>query len=91
MNKRDAGIVWSYNRSKMYSLAHAYANASGAKERAWTYCCELLVRYHGSGLKVIGANTYMFSAGFTCEIDGQEYLMYITPTQNRLIKLEEDN
>lgn len=90
MNKRDAGIINRYNNSRMYSLSHAYANASSAKEKAWSHCCELLLRYKGSDLKVIGANCHVFSAGFICEIDEQEYLMYITPTNNRLIKLEEE-
>ena len=44
--------------------------------------------YSGWGLKVITANTYIFTAGFefTGE-EGQVMFMYITPSQNTAVEV----
>ena len=79
----------AYRYSDFYSLDDKYNNASVAKYRAWAYCRELCDKYNGSNLKVIGGNTFTFSAGFTFENDdGEKIFCYITPSSNRFYKVE---
>ena len=44
-------------------------------------------KYNGHGLKVISHNLNMFTAGFIYESGDDEYLMYITKSADRPIKL----
>lgn len=88
MNKRDRGIVESYKWSDKYSLYRAYRSFSQAKAEAWEYCENLCREKGGKGLKVIGANSNFFTAGFLFEEDGKEKLMYITKWDNRVIDLD---
>lgn len=90
MNKRDAKIVKAYEESSVYHLHEAYGRFSAEKARAWKYCEELKEKYNGRGLKVLGANTSFFSAGFLfADEDGNECLMYITHGGNRKIVLSD--
>lgn len=70
-----------YANSTDYSLYHAYARPSVAKQRAWAYCEELMNKYEGWGLKVLSYNTFMFTAAFLFEDKetGVIQMMYITP------------
>jgi hypothetical protein len=79
----------AYKRSGMYSLRDAYGSYSGAKQSAWEYCERLMDSKSGWGLKVIGANTHMFSAGFEfCGEEGQLMFMYITRTNDIAVEVE---
>lgn len=75
------GNINKYDNSKLYTLYHAYTRPSTAKERAWNYCVELMVKYNGYGLKVLSYNTFMFTAAFlfTDPENGNIKMMYITP------------
>ena len=87
MTQRDSYIVRNYEQSTAYSLYSVYGTFSQAKANAWEYCRRLCADLNGRGLKVIGANGFQFTAGFKYEKDGVEYLMYITKTADRPIKL----
>ena len=71
-------IYERYRKSDNYCLWHVYERFSREKEKAWEYCEELLKKKDGHGLKVIGANTCFFSAGFEFEENGKNKFMYIT-------------
>ena len=88
MNKKDRQIVRAYEWSDKYSLYRAYKSFSQAKAEAWEYCEALCEKKGGRGLKVIGANSSFFSAGFLFEEDGRKKLMYITKSDDRVIDLE---
>lgn len=71
-------IYRCYDRSEKMSLRDAYGSWSAKKEEAWDYCQKLCKEFNGTGLKIIGANGWHFSAGFRFEKDGKKFLMYIT-------------
>ena len=86
MNKRDRKIVEAYEWSDKYSLYRAYRSFSGKKAEAWEHCESLCREKEGTGLKVIGANSSFFTAGFLFD-DGKK-LMYITKWDERVIDLD---
>ena len=90
MTKREAKILSGYRMSRKYSLYDAYGSFSKAKADAWNDCKKLCDEKKGKGLKVIGANSSFFSAGFLFEEDGEEKLMYITHGGNYEISIRED-
>jgi hypothetical protein len=55
---------------------------------AWDYCRSLCYKYGGRDLKILGANTFQFVAAFRFEMSGEPYLMYITKSCDRAIKLD---
>ena len=87
MNKRDRDIVRRYEWSDKCNLWEAYGSFSQKKAEAWEYCVALCKEKGGRGLKVIGANTSFFTAGFLFEEDGKRKLMYITKGDDREIFL----
>lgn len=89
MNKKDTEILRSYERSSIHHLCEAYGRFSNKKAEAWEYCKKLCKESGGKGLKILGANTSFFSAGFLfTDKDGNECLMYITHTNDRKIVLK---
>ena len=88
MNKRDISICKRYAESNKTSLWYAYEKASSKKQEAWEYCQQLCKERNGKGLKIIGANSYNFSAGFIYEEPKDvRHLMYITKEDDRSILL----
>ena len=87
MTKRNQGIVKSYERSEKSNLNQCYGRFSKAKADAWEYCKELCKSKDGSGLKILSANVYQFTAGFKYEENGKQYLMYISKSENRPIEI----
>lgn len=89
MNKRDAEILRNYEKSSTHNLYEAYGRFSNRKAEVWKYCEQLCGKHGGKGLKILGANTSFFSAGFLfTDEDGNECLMYITHANDRKIVLE---
>ena len=90
MNKRMRNAYESYNRSDAYSLHDVYKSFSDEKAKAWRHCEELCDKNGGYSLKVISANTFMFTAGFCVDTfqnpDGSmgdephTVFFYITPS-----------
>lgn len=83
----DARIISNYELSNDFSLDSVYKTYSMDKSLAWDYCKNLMEKYNGHGLKVISHNLNMFTAGFIYESGDDEYLMYITKSADRPIKL----
>ena len=83
----DARIISNYELSNDFSLDSVYKTYSMDKSLAWDYCKNLMEKYNGHGLKVISHNINMFTAGFIYESGDDEYLMYITKSADRPIKL----
>ena len=78
MNSKIQKAYAKYLMSDKYDLHDAYGRFSNKKYEAWKYCQKLCEEHDGRGLKVIGANSSFFSAGFMYEEDGKENFMYIT-------------
>lgn len=89
MTKKNRSILTSYLMSDKRNLNDAYASYSTKKAAAWEYCKELCKEKNGRCLKVIGANSNFFSAGFLYEEDGFEKLMYITHGGDYPITIDE--
>ena len=96
MNQRDLGIVRRYQESNMFNLDDAYGRYSREKREAWNKCRRI---YHErpepdsvrSPLKVIGANTFQFSAGFSYTTAHLEtFFVYITANGVREFKITEE-
>lgn len=66
MNKRQQSIVDRYHASDMTELYHAYKSVSSKKCEAWDKCKKIYADHETriSPLKVIGAGSFRFSAGF---------------------------
>lgn len=66
MNKRQAAIVETYERSDRTELYHAYHSMSAKKVEAWENCKRIFAEHetHISELRILGANSFQFSAGF---------------------------
>ena len=96
-NQRDLDIIERYENSTMYDLWDAYTSFSYNKKLAWDRCLRIFYEYSDKAaykgpLKVIGANTFTFSAGFIVTTPYDErYLVYITANGIREINIEEDN
>ena len=90
MNKREREAYERYLRSDMLTLYDAYDRFSRAKEEAWEYCKTLKDQKAGRGLKVIGASTHFFSAGFLYEEDGKPMFMYITHGSDTPVDLSKE-
>ena len=89
MNKKDAGILRRYEESSIRNLSEAYGRFSNRKAEAWKHCERLCKESDGKELKILGANTNFFSAGFLfTDEEGNECLMYITHAGNRKIVLK---
>ena len=90
MNKNFKSIYKRYLDSELYSLHDLYKYFSVYKMQAWRYCENLLKNYNGHNLKIIGGNSQLFSAGFTCEINGIKNFVYITASHDRIMEILED-
>lgn len=82
MNKRQAAIVASFERSNMTELYHAYHSVSARKIQAWKDCKRIYAEHRTriTELRIIGANSFQFSAGFefTAPETGEVRFCYIT-------------
>lgn len=88
MTGRERSAYVLYKNSTMESLADAYGRYSERKRKAWDGCKALCYQCNGHGLKVIGANTSFFSAGFEFEQDGRECFMFITKSENTAVYID---
>lgn len=81
MTERERNAYRGYTRSTASTLWDVYGRWSRAKEQAFDYCRSLCYEYGGYDLRIITANTFIFTAGFTFTAeDGRECFMYITPS-----------
>lgn len=67
-----------YNRSDLHQLSDCYLNYSTLKLDAYRYCIDLMQKYNGCDLRIIGFNTFHFSVGFIGKINGNKAFFYIT-------------
>ncbi len=88
MTKANAAIVRSYNNSTARNLYDVYGTFSAAKIPAFDYCRSLCYKSGGRDLRILSANTFQFTAAFRFEMSGEPYLMYITKSCDRAIKLD---
>lgn len=77
-----------WTHSDNYSLRDVYGIYSKLKENAYAYCEDLVDKYDGYGLRIIGHNSMAFSVGFIGYIDGLKHFFYITRDYDRALPLE---
>ena len=87
-NQRIRDAYQSYRMSNMENLYDAYGRPSDAKLQAWTYCRKLCYEHGGRALKVIGAGTFTFSAGFLfTDENGKACFCWITKDYDRYMEV----
>lgn len=59
-------------------LDDAYGSYSAEKAHAFRRCERICDELHGSNPKIVGANNFNFSYGFTMSDDDAEYFVYFT-------------
>lgn len=86
-------ITECYKRSKATCLADVYGRYSRAKEEAFNYCRRLMAEYDGEDLRILSANTFIFTACFQFmnKETGEAMLMYITPSKNKEVFWTEED
>ena len=95
-------IKQAYKRylcSDMYDIYDAYKTPSSRKRLAWKDCQRLRDEEGGRNLKIIGANSMVFSAGFikdtymfneeTSKVEPIEAFVYITKDYDRYFPVSE--
>lgn len=74
-----------YISSNKRTLSDCYSTYSNEKFSALQYCYELMDKYDGYDMRIIGHNTSTFSVGFIGTIAGQKAFFYITKDHDRFI------
>ena len=72
-----------YTNSTLYRLEDCYNNASCNKYQAMEYCKNLMNKYNGHNLKIIGYNCMQFSVGFEFVENGSLCFAFITKDYDR--------
>ena len=80
MTKKQMQMLNNYNRSKDYSLAHAYGRYSRAKERAEYLIREEQNQNNGYDFRITTHSITMFTCAYRMKKGNEEYLVYHTPT-----------
>ena len=87
-NQRIWKAYQTYLMSDMENLYDAYGRFSNAKQEAWNYCRKLCYENNGRGLKIVGAGTYTFSAGFLfTNENGKLCFCWITKGHDRYMEI----
>lgn len=90
MTQRQQQMISNYRGATATDLHGIYTIVSKKKLEAFDYCKSLMKEYNGKNLKVIGGNSYTFSAGFEfTDEDNNKCIMYITKGANTIIKVED--
>lgn len=80
MNKRMTAAFNSYNNSSAYELRHVYRSWSDKKQAAFDNCRRACQDHGGQGLRIISANTSIFTVGYIYTDDSNNtHFVYITP------------
>lgn len=87
-NEQVKNAYQRWTKSTKYTLADVYKNYSGAKYMAYNYCINLMNKYNGYGLKILGNNCNFFSVGFIATIDGEKVFCFITHANDYYIPIE---
>lgn len=89
-NKTIKDAYYYYNNfAYKTDINQCYKTMSSDKYNAWLYCKNLVRRYDGKNIKILGHNTYSFSVAFTGIIDDKEAFFYITKDYDRFIYLSD--
>ena len=86
--KQLHGAYETWKHSHTTSLDMAYGSYSNRKARAWDYCLDLMQKYNGYSIRILGHNCMTFSVGFVGYIDGLKHFFYITRDYDRALPLE---
>lgn len=82
-NKRMKDIYNNYQRATARTLYDVYDSFSQAKAKAFDYCQKLQADHNGKDGRIIGANGFKFSYGFTYKDEQQKtHFVYITASND---------
>lgn len=80
MDKRMTAAFNSYNNSTAYELRNVYRSWSDKKQAAFENCRRACADHGGQGLRIISANTNIFTVGYIYTDDSNNtHFVYITP------------
>ena len=90
--RQALGYFEAYKRSNNYDLYDVYDSWSSAKTTAWKHCRDICVNLNGRALKIISANAWRFTAGFTyVDVEtGKEKFVYITKDKHIEVEVPEE-
>lgn len=87
-NEQIKNAYQRWTQSTDSTLAAVYKNYSGAKYMAYNYCINLMNKYNGYGLKILGHNRNFYSVGFMATVDGVPVFCFITHANDYFIPVE---
>lgn len=73
MTKANESRYNSLMRAYATRLDEVYGRYSSAKVRAYNYCINKCAEQNGEHFRIISANTFQFTCGWTFEKDGQQF------------------
>ena len=76
-----------FKASQMNTIHHAYARPSIEKTIIWGRIVKDAIKDYAYRLKIITANKYVFTAGYTFERDDGIYFKLYTPSKTITVKL----
>lgn len=83
-NKSMKETYASYERATARTLWDVYDSFSHAKQQAFDYCQKLQYEHHGENGRIIGANGFKFSYGFTyTDENNKKHFVYITKSHDK--------
>lgn len=79
MNKKQIGMVWSYEHAKAETLYQAYGRPSYNKVRAFRDCEAAKAAHNGYGARIPSASCHFFTYAFKYrDAEGRERMQYHT-------------
>ena len=86
-SKKATSLAQNYWNSYDRALTDCYARPSIAKEKADFRCRHFMIVNGGYDYRICTYNSQIFTAGFRFKEKDVEYLCYMTPTYNYIIRL----
>ena len=86
-NKRIKSAYEQHQNSRLYVLNDCYKNPSTTKFDIFSECRQLMRKYDGFDLRIIGYNSMIFTVGFFGYINKRLNFFYITPEHIRYMEI----
>lgn len=89
MTKRNESIINRYKKASATDVKDVYTKPSKLKLDKCKECRQKMVDMNGEGFRILGANSYTFSAAFKYKNqDGKNILVFITKDSTTEIEME---
>lgn len=86
-NKKMLQTYLKYLRVEDSGIYSRYKTPSESKLIAYDYCLYLKDKYKGYHGKIVSHNTFIFTYGFICDINGKRHFIYITPEHEYMFEI----